>query len=107
MKNQEIIDNLFSDSFREDVAPLNPFGELMDYPDYKNDVKFIDGEVYAPTEYKVTYNGTNTTDDPSQWTPIDYRVVFTREQVNKEVLALEQDSEEARNEFTNVITDKN
>jgi hypothetical protein len=84
---EEALRNLVDTDFSIQ-KPLNEIQETMDYSEYEYNIEVREDGVYFPTEYKISYKGTNNTDNQSEISPVDFRKIFELSELLDEANAL-------------------
>lgn len=102
------VEQLVDESFSRISPRIRHYPDRMDFMDYVHDIIVDEMGVSIPTEYEVTYKGTDRLDDPDEIAPVDYEIMFSPEELRKMVLTLIKEEEpEAYDAYVSVMTKKN
>ncbi len=78
-----VLDELISSDLNLFYQVLSPYGLKLDCSDFIQDVEVREDGVYIPTEYKISYRGSNQIDDPEEWKPIDFQKRYSIDEFKK------------------------
>lgn len=87
------VDNIIENLLTIDLPRIQYTDDNLDYSFYKDDIDVSEEGVLIPTEYAVSYQGSNDTDDFTEYSPVDYKVVATMEDLNREVMRLVEEND--------------
>lgn len=62
---------------------LSPYGLKLDSSEILDDVEVRDDGVYVPTEYYISYRGSNEIDDPEEWEVLNIEKKYSIEELQK------------------------
>lgn len=77
------VDELLTQDLGAFFTVFSPYGLELESSEILDDVKILEDGVYVPTEYKISYRGSNEIDDPQEWQPIDFKKRFEISELQK------------------------
>ena len=81
---EEAIESLLDSMFISDMPILSSTGDVIDLPHFRQDIIVNDEGIHIPSSYDESHIGT-AIDDPSEYTVVDYKLLFTKEDLGKRI----------------------